>query len=165
VTKLPILLQLFSTNTSGTICHAELVSASTQILIGYVRLFLFQRGNKYTNGKHLLNNFILFMRRAYHNYWVYILTNKPRGVLYIGVTGGIDDRMERYQLEEGGVFASKYTLKSLVYFEEFQYISDAIAREKQLKNWHRAWKINLVEEENPNWENIWKPLDPETSSG
>jgi hypothetical protein len=43
-----------------------------------------------------------------------------------------------------------------VYCEEFQYIDDAIAREKQLKNWHRQWKINLIEEHNPNWENLWK---------
>ena len=56
-------------------------------------------------------------------------------------------------------------MKRLVYFEEFQYVEDAIKREKQLKNWKRQWKINLIEEENPNWENLWKPLDPETSSG
>ena len=52
----------------------------------------------------------------------------------------------------------------LIYYEEFQYIDDAIAREKQLKNWHREWKINLIEESNPNWNNLWKPLDSETSS-
>jgi len=46
----------------------------------------------------------------------------------------------------------------LVYFEEFQYINDAIAREKQLKNGHRQWKINLIERVNPNWDNLWKPL-------
>ena len=73
------------------------------------------------------------MKRVYHNYWVYILTNKPRGTLYIGITGGIDDRMERHIKGEGSLFTSKYKLKKLVYFEEFQYISDAIAREKQLK--------------------------------
>ena len=106
-------------------------------------------------------------RRSYHNYWVYILTNKPRGTLYIGVTGGIDDRMERHMINEGSKFTSKYNVKQLVYYEEFQYVLDAIAREKQLKNWHREWKINLIEEENPNWNNLRKPLgsDPETSSG
>jgi len=106
-------------------------------------------------------------RRSYHNYWVYILTNKPRGTLYIGVTGGIDDRMERHMINEGSKFTAKYNVKQLVYYEEFQYVLDAIAREKQLKNWHREWKINLIEEENPNWNNLWKPLgsDPETSSG
>ena len=97
-------------------------------------------------------------KRAYHNYWVYILTNKPRGTLYIGVTGGIDDRMERHIKKEGSKFTARYNLTRLVYFEEFQYILDAIAREKQLKNWHRAWKINLIEQDNPNWNDLWKPL-------
>ncbi|MCC1485687.1 GIY-YIG nuclease family protein, partial [Winogradskyella immobilis] len=94
-------------------------------------------------------------KRAYHNYWVYILTNKPRGVLHIGFSGGIDDRMERHKLGEGSSFASKYKLTKLVYFEEYQYVNEAIAREKQLKNWHRQWKINLVEKENPNWDDLW----------
>jgi putative endonuclease len=52
--------------------------------------------------------------RVYHNYWVYILTNKPKGTLYIGVTGGIDDRMERHIIGEGSKFTSKYKLKMLV---------------------------------------------------
>ena len=107
------------------------------------------------------------LKRAYHNYWVYILTNKPKGTLYIGVTGGLDDRMERHIKGEGSNFTKKYKLKILVYFEEFQYVEDAIRREKQLKYWHRQWKINLIESFNPNWKNLWKPLglDPETSSG
>jgi len=89
---------------------------------------------------------------------VYIITNKPRGVLYIGVTGGIDDRMERHVSGKGSKFSAKYKLKLLVYYEEFQYVLNAIAREKQLKRWHREWKINLIEKSNPNWENLWKPL-------
>lgn len=76
-------------------------------------------------------------KRSYHNYWVYILTNKPRVTLYIGVTGGIDDRMERHTTGTGSKFTAKYNLKILGYYEEFQYIDDAIAREKQLKNWYR----------------------------
>lgn len=97
-------------------------------------------------------------KRAYHNYWVYIITNKPQGVLYIGVTGGIDDRMERHTAGKGSKFAARYGLKMLVYYEEFQYINDAISREKQLKNWHRQWKINLIEQTNPEWRNLWTPL-------
>ena len=100
-------------------------------------------------------------KRDYHNYWVYIITNKPRGTLYIGVTGGLDDRMERHVNEEGSKFTSKYKLKMLVYYEEFQFVNDAIAREKQLKNWHRQWKINLIEETNPNWIDLWSKLDSE----
>jgi putative endonuclease len=94
--------------------------------------------------------------RTFHNYWVYIMTNKPNGTLYIGVTGGIDDRMERHTNGVGSVFTSKYKLYRLVYFEEFQYVDDAIKREKQLKNWHRQWKINLIEEDNPTWDDLWK---------
>jgi putative endonuclease len=75
--------------------------------------------------------------------------------LYIGVTGAIDDRMERHVTGQGSIFTEKYKLKMLVYYEEFQYIEDAIAREKQLKNWHRQWKINLIEKYNLNWENLW----------
>jgi putative endonuclease len=97
-------------------------------------------------------------KHAYHNYWVYILTNKPNGTLYIGVTGGIDDRMERHTTGTGSKFTAKYNLKTLVYFEEFQYIDDAIAREKQLKNWHRKWKLNLIEKDNPNWKDLWVKL-------
>lgn len=95
-------------------------------------------------------------KRSYHIYWVYILTNKPRGTLYVGVTGGIDDRMERHVKGEGSRFTAKYNLKRLVYFEEFQYIDDAIKREKQLKNWHREWKMKLIEQDNPNWEDLWE---------
>lgn len=98
------------------------------------------------------------MKRAYHNYYVYILTNKARGVLYIGVTGGLDDRMERHLNKEGSAFTKKYNITELVYFEEFQYINDAIAREKQLKRWRRNWKINLIEAGNPNWDNLYKAL-------
>jgi putative endonuclease len=100
-------------------------------------------------------NFVV-VRRAYHNYWVYIITSKPRYTLYIGVTGGFDDRMERHQLGKGSAFASKYHLTRLVYFEEFQFIEEAIQREKQLKNWHRNWKIALIEQNNSNWENLWE---------
>ncbi|WP_299099995.1 GIY-YIG nuclease family protein [uncultured Winogradskyella sp.] len=98
-------------------------------------------------------------KRDYHNYWVYIITNKKNGVLYIGFTGGIDDRMERHTEGKGSSFASKYKLKRLIYFEEFQYVNDAIKREKQIKNWRRQWKINLIEESNPNWDDLWVRLD------
>ena len=64
--------------------------------------------------------------------------------------------MECHLKEEGSRFTAKYKLKMLVYYEEFQYIDDAIKREKQLKNWHRQWKINLIEEDNPDWKDLWK---------
>ncbi len=95
-------------------------------------------------------------KRNYHNYWVYIVTNKPNGTLYIGVTGGIDYRIERHKNNEGSIFTAKYKLHLLLYYEEFQYIDAAIIREKQLKNWHRQWKINLIETENPNWNDLFE---------
>jgi len=97
--------------------------------------------------------------RYFHNYTVYILTNKKDGVLYIGVTSGIDDRLRRHRLGEGSTFTKKYQAHRLVYFEDFQYVNDAIAREKQLKNWHRQWKINLIEAENPDWNDLAPELD------
>ena len=90
-------------------------------------------------------------KRTHHCYYVYIMTNKPNGVLYIGITGGIDDRIERHKAGEGSKFTKKYKLDKVVYIEEFQYVNDAIAREKQLKRWHRQWKINLIEQDNPKW--------------
>ena len=66
--------------------------------------------------------------------------------------------MERHMRNGGSKFTAKYNVKQLVYFEEFQYVLDAIEREKQLKNLHTAWKINLIEARNPNWDNLWKPL-------
>ena len=92
------------------------------------------------------------------SYYVYIITNKIRGTIYIGVTNNIARRMyeHRNQLIDG--FTSKYKLDKLVYAEESENVEDAIRREKQLKNWHRNWKINLVESVNPNWEDWYETL-------
>lgn len=98
------------------------------------------------------------MSRYYYSNHVYIITNKPRGVLYTGVSGGLDNRMERHRRGKGSKFAARYNLTKLVYFEEFQYIEDAIAREKQIKSWPRAWKIKLIEDFNPEWKDLYKPL-------
>ena len=82
---------------------------------------------------------------------VYILTNKPRGTLYTGVTADLRKRIWQHknQLVEG--FTSKYRLHTLVWFEQHGEMYSAIAREKNLKNWKRDWKISLVEKQNPNW--------------
>ena len=100
-----------------------------------------------------------------HGY-VYMMTNEPYGTLYIGVTSdGFRRTYEhKYGLVEG--FTKKYGLKMLVHLEVFERIEDAIAREKQLKRWHRDWKINVINEHNPDWKDLsleW--MDPETSSG
>lgn len=73
--------------------------------------------------------------------------------------------MKRHIIGEGSKFASKYKLNRLVYVENFQYVEDAIAREKQLKNWRRQWKINLIKQDNPNWEDLYRPLSTESDSG
>ena len=86
-------------------------------------------------------------------YFVYIMTNKPKGTLYIGVTNDIERRTNEHYLKAGSQFSKKYNLRRLVYVEEISDINAAIAREKQLKNWHRDWKINLIEAENPTWDN------------
>lgn len=67
------------------------------------------------------------------------------------------DRIERYKKGEGSQFTKKYNVKRLVYFEEFQYINDAIKREKVLKKCRRAWKIALIEKDNPEWKDLMEP--------
>ncbi|ELK8310251.1 GIY-YIG nuclease family protein [Vibrio vulnificus] len=74
---------------------------------------------------------------------VYILASQPYGTLYIGVTDG---------------FTKKYRVVHLVYFEQFEAMSDAILREKQLKKWNRQWKIQLIESANPHWLDLYKNL-------
>ena len=88
-----------------------------------------------------------------HGY-VYILTNKPYGTLYIGVTS---DMLRRYHEHVRGIvpgFTKKYGLKTLVHLETFESIEAALAREKQLKRWHRDWKLNLINTNNPEWKPI-----------
>ncbi|WP_178988005.1 GIY-YIG nuclease family protein [Winogradskyella schleiferi] len=91
------------------------------------------------------------MKGNYHQYYVYNLSKKKNGTLYIGVTNDLERRMNEHKnkLVEG--FTSKYNLNKLMYFESFQYVNDAIKREKQLKNLNRQWKIDLIEEANINW--------------
>ena len=83
--------------------------------------------------------------------WVYVMANKPRGVIYIGVTADIDQRVWQHRNGRGSAFCRRYGLDRLVHAEEFESIDEAIAREKQLKNWKRAWKIDLIEAANPEW--------------
>jgi putative endonuclease len=76
------------------------------------------------------------------------MSNYTRNVFYIGVTGDLWLRVLQHKRGYGCTFSSKYNTKYLVYFEEFDYIEDAIDREKQLKVWKRQWKIELIKEEN-----------------
>ncbi len=81
--------------------------------------------------------------------YVYILTNIERTTLYIGVTSNIAHRVWQHKSGEGSKFTSKYKLSILVYVEEFDSITDAIAREKQLKAWRKDWKWELIRKSNP----------------
>lgn len=81
--------------------------------------------------------------------YIYILSNKNITTFYIGVTNDLERRILEHKAGVGSKFTSKYSLTCLLYFEEFQSIENAIDREKQLKNWHRDWKINLIKQFNP----------------
>lgn len=90
--------------------------------------------------------------------WVYILTNKRNGTLYIGVTSDLPQRIGQHR--EGNVrgFAQKYGLKMLVWHQHFENLHDARHREVQMKGWKRAWKIKLIEELNPEWRDLYFEL-------
>ncbi len=94
------------------------------------------------------------MYKTIHQYYVYILASKKNGTLYIGVTNDLEVRVLQHKQKINEGFTSKYDVGLLVYFETFQYINDAIKREKQLKKWNRQWKINLIEEENKDWKDL-----------
>ena len=91
-------------------------------------------------------------------YWIYILTNKRNTTFYIGVTGNLEKRIWEHQNKTISGFSSKYNLDKLVYFEETNDVGSAINREKQLKNWHRDWKLNLIKENNPEFNDLFKEL-------
>lgn len=90
--------------------------------------------------------------------YVYFLTNFQRTTLYIGVTNNISLRVWNHKEGKGSKFTSKYKLTVLVYAEEYDSISDAIAREKQLKSWRKQWKWELVKNQNPKLEDWYKTL-------
>lgn len=91
----------------------------------------------------------------FRQYFTYILASKKNGTLYIGVTNNIERRIEEHKNKlNPNCFTAKYDVNLLVYYETFQYINDAIDREKQLKKWNRQWKINLIEEENKDWKDL-----------
>ena len=82
---------------------------------------------------------------------VYILASREYGTLYIGVTSDLIARIYQHRTGTTQGFTSRYCVYRLVRFELFATMPEAIAREKQLKRWHRQWKINLIESENPQW--------------
>ena len=87
-------------------------------------------------------------------YHIYILASRKYGTLYIGVTNDLRTRLEQHRNGQGSKFVKKYGVHRLVHVETFASPQEAIAREKQLKNWHRDWKIRLIEENNLDWSDL-----------
>ncbi len=92
-------------------------------------------------------------------FYVYIITNKPNGILYTGVTNDIARRMyeHRERMVEG--FSSKYSLTRLVYVEEYPTAAEAIHREKCINAWKRAWKVKRILEQNPEWQDLYEEIN------
>ena len=92
--------------------------------------------------------------------WTYFMANRPRGVLYIGVTADIAARVQQHRQGKGSAFCRRYNLNLLVHAEEHATIDEAISREKALKAWDRAWKIRLIEQGNPEWRDLFDEGGP-----
>ena len=88
--------------------------------------------------------------------YVYILASQKDGTLYLGVTGSLAARIPQHKEGTGSKFAARYGVQRLVWYEEFFDVRDAIAREKELKKWRRAWKIALIESQNPDWNELFR---------
>jgi|WetSurMetagenome_2_1015567.scaffolds.fasta_scaffold05747_3 putative endonuclease len=94
------------------------------------------------------------------NYFVYILSSKNK-VLYVGMTNDLARRIYEHKLSLVEGFTKKYNVNKLVYYESQRDLESAVKREKQLKNWHRQWKINLIEEKNKDWKDLYSEIaDP-----
>ncbi|MDB5736528.1 MAG: Excinuclease subunit domain protein [Sphingomonas bacterium] len=91
--------------------------------------------------------------------YVYIMTNGPSGTLYIGVTANIAARVVQHRSGTGSDFCRQHSLTTLVYVERHERIEDAIAREKALKAWRRAWKLDLIGRSNPGWEDLFLTIN------
>jgi putative endonuclease len=91
-------------------------------------------------------------------FYVYILASRIGGTLYIGVTNDLIRRVAEHKAKAAEGFTKKYDVDRLVYFECFDDIEQAIHREKRLKKWSRAWKVQLIEEKNPNWSDLYPEI-------
>lgn len=97
------------------------------------------------------------MKQEKH-YFIYILSNKKNGTIYIGITSNLTKRVYEHKSNLVAGFTRKYGLHNLVYYEIFSTAKDAIHREKQLKWWKRTWKINLIENNNPEWKDLYEKI-------
>ena len=90
--------------------------------------------------------------------YVYIMSSKPNGAIYVGVTSNIVKRVWQHKTEMCDGFTKKYNVRQLVYFEIHQDISEAIIREKRIKKWRRNWKCQLIEKSNPQWRDLYNDI-------
>ena len=88
-------------------------------------------------------------------FYVYLLASKKHGTLYLGVTNDIVRRVFEHRTKAAGGFTARYDVNKLVWFEVYDDVITAITREKELKKWRRDWKIRLIEETNPNWDDLY----------
>jgi len=91
-------------------------------------------------------------------FYVYMLAGRKDGTIYTGVTGDLEGRIYDHREGNGGKFTSKYNIKRLVWYEEHDQSIDAIQREKNIKQYYRKWKIDLIEEINPDWNDLYLTL-------
>ena len=89
-----------------------------------------------------------------HRYFVYMLASRRNGTLYVGVTNDLSRRVFEHSNGIGSKFTKKYAVHVLVWYEVYDYVHDAISREKYLKGWNRAWKLRLIESINPEWSDL-----------
>jgi putative endonuclease len=91
-------------------------------------------------------------------FYVYIMASKHNGTLYTGVTSNLVQRIGQHKHDQVEAFTSTYGVKILVYFEMNETAESAITREKQIKKWNRAWKVNLIEQNNPQWSDLYASI-------
>jgi putative endonuclease len=91
--------------------------------------------------------------------YVYIMSNKPMGRVYIGTTADIFERVAAQKEGRGSSHCKRWNLDKLVYMERHETIKEAIAREKAMKKWLRLWKLRLVSEHNPNWDDLYLTIN------
>jgi putative endonuclease len=92
-------------------------------------------------------------------YYVYLLASQTRGTIYTGMTNHIGRRTFEHREGQNAGFTKDHSVKRLVHIETFEEVRDAITREKRIKKWNRAWKIELIEQHNPEWRDLWFELN------
>ncbi|HVI31385.1 GIY-YIG nuclease family protein [Phenylobacterium sp.] len=96
-------------------------------------------------------------------YWVYILSSRRHGTIYVGVTNSLERRVAEHKAGQVSGFTSRYGVDRLVWFRGFGEVTEAIAFEKKLKRWRRDWKVALIEEANPFWQDLYPGMMAETA--